>query len=385
MKLKISLSLALIASSVFVQSCSNSTESNNPHSSENPHAGGHHGGTEENILSADGVTYEKEIHLSNMHQFTFGGDNAEAYWSFDSNSLVFQTSNPKGGIQCDQIFVMNVDSDGTPSSTPPSRVSNGLGRTTCAYYMPGDSTVVYASTHLGDVNCPPVPERGVEGRYVWAIYPDFDIFETDLKGNVVNQLTDFEGYDAEATLSAQGDKIVFTSTRSGDLELYTCDIDGSNVFQITHDLGYDGGAFFSPDGEWLVWRSSRPKTDEEVKKYKDLLANDLVEPTDMELFVGRVDGTEIRQVTNLGGANWAPYFHPDGDKLLFSTNHHTGGFPFNIFMINIDGTGLTQITFDNAFDSFPMFSPDGKRLAFSSNRNNGRTRATNVFVADWNN
>jgi len=249
--------------------------------------------------------------------------------------------------------------------------------------MPGDTTVVFASTHLGSEECPPVPERGVEGRYVWPIYTDFEIFETDLEGNVLNQLTDRPGYDAEATLSPQGDKMVFTSTRTGDLELFTCDLDGSNVFQVTNELGYDGGAFFSPDGEWLVWRSSRPKTEEDIKKYKDLLAKDLVEPTDMELFIGRVDGTEIRQVTQLGGANWAPYFHPDGDKILFSSNHHTGGFPFNIFMINLDGTELTQVTFDNAFDSFPMFSPDGKRLAFSSNRNNGRTRSTNVFVANW--
>ncbi|MDA9835609.1 hypothetical protein N9C00_01495 [Flavobacteriales bacterium] len=377
MKLNIACVFAIVASSALTIGCSESPS--NPHS--NPHSGG--GEREENKLSEDSVTYEKEVHLSNMHQFTFGGDNAEAYWSFDSNSLVFQTSNPKGGIQCDQIFVMDVEADGTPSETPPRRVSNGLGRTTCAYYMPGDTTVVFASTHLGSEECPPVPERGVEGRYVWPIYPDFEIFETDLEGNVVNQLTDRPGYDAEATLSPQGDKMVFTSTRTGDLELFTCDLDGSNVFQVTDELGYDGGAFFSPDGEWLVWRSSRPKTEEDVKKYKDLLAKDLVEPTDMELFIGRVDGTEIRQVTQLGGANWAPYFHPDGDKILFSSNHHTGGFPFNIFMVNLDGTGLTQVTFDNAFDSFPMFSPDGKRLAFSSNRNNGRTRSTNVFVADW--
>ena len=147
------------------------------------------------------------------------------------------------------------------------------------------------------------------GEICFTIYPDYDIFETDLEGNVINQLTDLPGYDAEATVSPIGDKIVFTSTRSGDLELYTCDLDGSNLFQVTHELGYDGGAFFSPDGEWLVWRSSRPKTDEEIDKYKGLLEKDMVEPTNMELYVGRVDGTEIRQVTHLGGANWAPYFH----------------------------------------------------------------------------
>ena len=177
--------------------------------------------------------------------------------------------------------------------------------------------------------------------------------------------------------------MVFTSTRSGDLELYTCALDGSDVVQVTNELGYDGGAFFSPDGSQLIWRASRPKTDEEVAHYTELLAKGLVEPTAMELFIANADGTDARQLTDLGGANWAPYFHPDGDRVLFSSNHKTAAFPFNIFMINTDGTGLTQVTFDNAFDSFPMFSPDGKRIAFSSNRNNGRTRNTNVFVADW--
>lgn len=177
--------------------------------------------------------------------------------------------------------------------------------------------------------------------------------------------------------------MVFTSTRSGDLELYTCDLDGTNVIQVTSDLGYDGGAFFSPDGQKLIWRASRPKTEDEIVHYQELLSNGLVEPTEMELFIANIDGSDMRQLTDLGGANWAPYFHPNGEQVLFSSNHKTGSFPFNIFMINTDGTGLEQVTFDNAFDSFPMFSPDGKRIAFSSNRNNGRTRNTNVFLADW--
>jgi Tol biopolymer transport system component len=148
-------------------------------------------------------------------------------------------------------------------------------------------------------------------------------------------------------------------------------------------LGYDGGAFFSPDGEWLIWRASRPTTHEEVLNYQNLLAQNMVEPTAMELFIARTDGSDMRQLTSLGGANWAPFFHPDGKHVLFSSNHASGRFPFNIFMIAVDGEGLEQITFDEAFDSFPMFSPDGTKLAFSSNRNNGRTRSTNLFVADW--
>lgn len=349
-----------------------------PHG-EHPHGG--HGATEE---APEQKHYEQEAHLSNVRQFTFGGDNAEAYWAFGGDRLVFQASNPQWDAACDQIYVMNLDDDRTPSSTVPQQISTGLGRTTCSYFMPGDSLVVYASTHLGDEACPPVPERGPGGKYVWPIYPDYDIFVANLDGQIVQQLTDNPGYDAEATVSPQGDRMVFTSTRSGDLELYTCAIDGSDVQQVTDELGYDGGAFFSPDGEWLIWRASRPSTQEAQQEYKDLLDQGMVEPTDMELFMSRVDGSEMRQLTELGGANWAPYFHPSGEKVLFSSNHHTGGFPFNIFMLDLNTGELEQITYDSAFDSFPMFSPDGKYLAFSSNRNNGRTRNTNVFVAEWN-
>ena len=332
--------------------------------------------------TADPLIYPQEKHFKSLKQLTYGGDNAEAYWSFGDEALVFQSNNPKWGVNCDQIYVMNLPG-GKVDTIPPQMVSTGKGRTTCAYFMPGDTSIVYASTHLDDENCPPVPERK-EGRYVWPIYAGYDIFEADLDGNIMRKLTDEPGYDAEATLSPNGDKIVFTSTRSGDLELYTMNIDGSDVKQITSDLGYDGGAFFSPDGSKIVWRASRPKTDEEVAKYKGLLEEGLVEPTNMELFVANADGSDARQITDLGNANWAPFFHPSGEKILFSSNHNSQrGFPFNLFMINLDGTGLEQVTFDEAFDSFPMFSYDGKYLVFASNRNNGRTRDTNLFIAEW--
>jgi|TARA_B100000768_G_C11282777_1_gene379690 dipeptidyl aminopeptidase/acylaminoacyl peptidase len=331
----------------------------------------------------DSLRYNGEDHFSGFRQLTYGGDNAEAYWSFGNDKLVFQANNPSWGTGCDQIFTLELDDEFTPTSVPPSQISSGLGRTTCAYFMPGDTSVVFASTHLADTLCPAVPPRGPKGEYVWPIYEGYDIFTYDLDGNMQSQLTDLPGYDAEATVSPKGDRMVFTSTRSGDLELYTCNIDGTDVIQVTDELGYDGGAFFSPDGSQLIWRASRPKTAEEVMHYQTLLDKGLVEPTAMELFIGNADGSNARQLTDLGGANWAPFFHPSGTKILFSSNHHTGGFPFNIFMINTDGSGLKQISFDSAFDSFPMFSPDGKRLAFSSNRNNGRTRNTNVFVVNW--
>ncbi len=329
---------------------------------------------------ADSLKYEQEVHLQNVRQLTFGGDNAEAYWSYDSNKLIFQSNNPDWGVDCDQIFTMDI-SDKKPGFEPPM-VSTGKGRTTCAFFLPGDSTFVYASTHAQGLSCPTPPER--TDAYVWPIYDSYDIYKADMDGNIIAKLTDSPSYDAEPTVSPQGDKIVFTSDRSGDLELYIMDTDGSNVIQITDELGYDGGAFFSPDGTKLIFRASRHETEEEIAKYKSLLKQGLVEPTNMELFIVNVDGTGLKQITDLGNANWAPYFHPSGEKIVFSSNHKSKrGFPFNIFMINIDGTGLKQITFDDTFDSFPMFSPDGKKIVFSSNRHNGGNRDTNVFVADW--
>ena len=329
------------------------------------------------------VHYTEEKHLTNVKQLTFGGDNAEAYFSFDDSKLVFQLKNPEVGIDCDQIYILDYNTHDMKKSMPPM-VSTGLGRTTCSYFMPGDTTVLYASTHLGNKDCPKEPEKREDGAYVWPVYADFDIFVADLDGNIIKQLTEESGYDAEATVSAQGDKIVFTSDRTGDLELFTMDIDGSNVKQITFGLGYDGGAFFSPDGTKLIFRSSRPTTDEAIAEYKQLLSEGLVKPTEMELFICNVDGSDLIQITKLGGANWAPFFHPSGKKVIFSSNHaNEKGFPFNLYMINIDGANLEQVTFDGVFDAFPMFSYDGKKLVFSSNRNNGGTRATNLFIADW--
>ncbi len=332
--------------------------------------------------SEETTHYKDETHLKNVRQLTNGDDNAEAYWSFNSDALVFQTNQKAWGYECDQICYFPL-SDGDMFSKQPQQISTGKGRTTCSYFLPGDSLIIYSSTHLAGENCPLEPER-TKDKYVWPVYESFDIFVADLKGNVVAQLTNEPGYDAEPTVSPKGDKIVFTSTRSGDLELYTMNIDGSDVKQVTNELGYDGGAFFSPDGTKLVFRASRPKSEEDIKKYKELLAEGLVEPSDMEIFICNVDGSDLKQVTDLGRANWAPFYHPSGKKILFSTNHSSLlPWKFNIFMINEDGTGLEQITYDDTFDAFPMFSPDGKKLVWCSNRNNGDTRNTNIFVADW--
>ena len=329
------------------------------------------------------LIYPEERNFNKMVQLTDGGDNAEAYWSFDDNHLVFQSNYDKWGVQCDQIFVTEWQADNMKKNKP-AMVSTGMGRTTCSYFLPGDSTIVYASTHKGNESCPEEPGHRADGKYVWPIYPDFDIYVTNLKGEIIKELTNTPGYDAEATVSPKGDKIVFTSMRTGDLELYTMNIDGSDVKQITDELGYDGGAFFSPDGSQLIFRSSRPKTEEEIKTYKDLLAQNLVMPTEMELYICNADGSDLRQLTDLGQANWCPFFHPSGKKVIFSSNHEAErGFPFNLYMINTDGTGLKRITHDKTFDAFPVFSNDGKYLVFSSNRNNKGTRETNLFVAEW--
>ena len=329
------------------------------------------------------LIYPQEVHFENMKQLTFGGENAEAYWSFDDSKLIFQATNEKWGQSCDQIYIIDTNNYNLNNEMP-KMVSLGLGRTTCSYFMPGDSTIIYASTHLEDAKCPHVPERRVNGKYVWPIYDSYDIFIADLDGNIVSQLTDTPGYDAEATVSPTGDKIVFTSIRSGDLELYTCNIDGSEIRQVTNQLGYDGGAFFSHDGKKLVFRASRPKNKEEIEEYKALLSNGLVQPTKMEIYICNVDGSDLRQVTSLGDANWSPFFHPSNEKIIFCSNHESiMGFPFNLYMIDIDGNNLEQITYDEKFASFPVFSNDGKKITFSSNRNNGGTRNTNVFIANW--
>ena len=322
----------------------------------------------------DSLRLPQEKHFKNLKQLTFGGENAEAYFSSDGKQLIFQST--REGHDCDQIYTMNIDGSNA------KLVSTGDGRTTCSYFFPGQKRILYSSTHLGDKKCPPKPDysRG----YVWAIYPTYDIFTAKPDGSDLKQLTNTPGYDAESTITLDGKKIVFTSMRDGDLDIYTMDADGKNVRRLTNELGYDGGPFWSYDGKQIVYRAYHPETEEQKADYLGLLKQNLIRPTTLEIWVMNADGSNKRQVTRNGKANFGPYFFPDGKRIIFASNmDDPKGRNFDLYKINVDGTGLERITYNETFDGFPMFSPDGKKIVFASNRNAKVQGETNVFIADW--
>jgi Tol biopolymer transport system component len=316
----------------------------------------------------------EEKHLANIRQITHGGDNAEAYFSASGKQLTFQST--RNGRACDQQYTMNVD------GTNVKRISNGQGKTTCGYFFANDKKIFYASTFAVDTACPAKldPSKG----YVWGLDP-FDIYTANADGSGLKALTQNHVYTAEGTLSPDGRSIVFTSLKDGDLEIYTMDVDGKNVRRLTLTPGYDGGAFFSPDSKKIVYRANHP-TDSALKDYQALLAQRIVRPTHMEIWVMNADGSDQHQVTNLGGANFAPFFTPDGKKIIFSSNYkkpHSSDF--NLYLVDLDGKNLEQITFDPGFDGFPQFSPDGKQLVWVAHRNAAGEREVNIFIADWKN
>lgn len=328
------------------------------------------------VSPKDDLTVEGEKHFKNIKQLTFGGENAEAYFSSDGKELIFQSK--RDGRGCDQIYLMNADGSNV------KMISSGEGRTTCSYFLKGGKRILYASTFQGGKDCPPNPD--FSKGYVWAIYPEYDIYTAKRDGTDIKKLTDTKGYDAEATVSPDGKKIIFTSERDGDLELYSMDANGKNLKRLTNEVGYDGGAFYSPDSKQIVYRASHPKTEAETKRYKELLAQHLIVPTTFEVWTMNHDGSNKRQVTKLNTASFAPFFTPDGKRIIFCTNYFATDQRkrnFDLAVINVDGTGLERITFNETFDGFPMFSPDGKRIVFASNRNAKNQGDTNVFIADW--
>jgi len=341
----------------------------------------------ESVVSASST----ERHLANIRQVTFGRQNAEAYFSFSGTKLIFQSTNnwmkdssafpgkpAASGLGCYQIYVMDMESETV------HLVSTGKGATTCGYFFPGDSRVLYSSTHAAGPECPPKPKR--DGAYRWAL-DDYDVYSANLDGQDMQRLTASPGYDAEATISPDGKTVVWTSVKDGDLDLYTMNLDGSNIHRLTDDVGYDGGAFFSPDSKKIVYRAVHPTDPSQVAKYKELLAQRLIEPGQLEIFVMNADGSGKKQVTTTGASNFSPYFHPDGTRIIFSSNIETrgeGGRPsFHLYLVREDGTGLERLTMEGHFNSFPMFSPDGKRLVWVSDRNAKEPGEFNVFLADW--
>ena len=323
----------------------------------------------EETAPAEGV----ERHLASLRQLTDGGENAEAYFSFDASRLIFQTT--REGVPCDQIHTMALDGSDL------RMVSTGDGRTTCGYFFPGGDRILYASTHIGATECPPPPS--FELGYVWAIYDSYDIFTAAPDGTELTRITDTPGYDAEATIGPDG-RVVFTSVRDGDMEIYSMNGDGSDVRRLTDRQGPDGGPFFSADGSKIVFRGREIPDGPEYDDYKRLLDEGLWRPTELELYVMDADGSNLKQVTNLGGASFGPFWHPDGERIIFSSNfHNPSGRNFDLFIINEDGSGLERLTFGEEFDGFPMFTPDGRTLVFASNRNASAEGDTNVFIADW--
>lgn len=319
------------------------------------------------------VLYPGEDHLANVRQLTFGGENAEAYFSSDGDELIFQST--RGDRQCDAIYRMDADGSNV------RQVSSGEGATTCSFIAPDGEAIIYASTHLGGPECPPKPD--MSQGYVWPLYESYDIFRADPDGSNLVRLTDAPGYDAEGVYSPQGDKIVFTSVRSGDLELYQMNPDGTGVEQLTDMPGYDGGAFFSRDGEWIVWRASRPEG-EALADYEALLADGLVRPGKLEIFIMNLEDREPIQLTDNGAANFGPYWHPDGEHVIFVSNmDDPKGRDFDLYLIDVETRELERVTHFPGFDGFPMFSYDGSKLVFASNRNNAVRGETNVFIADW--
>jgi Tol biopolymer transport system component len=315
-----------------------------------------------------------EKHLGSIRQLSFGGENAEAYFSFNGKKLIFQSTRPP--YQCDQIFTMDLD------GTNVKLLSTGTGRTTCGYFLPGDQRILFSSTHKGGNDCPPRPD--MSRGYVWALYKDFDIYTAGVDGSGLKALTRTPGYDAEATVSPDGKRIVFTSVRDGDLEIYSMKLDGSDVRRLTQEKGYDGGAFYSPDSRSIVYRAHHPTEPKDVERYTMLLDQGLIEPRALEIMVMGADGSNKRQVTSNGKANFAPYFHPNGRQIIFASNmHDPRGRNFDLYLINVDGTGLERVTFNDTFDGFPMFNRDGSKLVFASNRHSAQAGETNIFIADW--
>lgn len=316
----------------------------------------------------------QEKHLRNIRQLTFGGQNAEAYWSSDGKQIVYQTRQPQWPDE--QIMVMNADGSGK------RLVSTGKGRCTCGYFTPDMQWIYFSSTH--DKNEGAQPPIDHSKGYVWMVNPQFSLWKSRPDGSELTKVLDKDTYVAETTISPKRSEFFFTSLHEGDLEVYRADLSGKGIKRLTKNIGYDGGPFVSWDGEWVVYRRYTLKSQAEVDEYKSLLKSHLVRPGKLEVWIMDRNGNRNQQVTNLGCASFAPFLHPDGKRIIFSSNFgDKKGREFELWMIGVDGRGLERITYSPDFDGFPMFSRDGKKIVWASNRNGSVRGETNVFVADW--
>ena len=333
--------------------------------------------------AGDGIRQQPsdDRHMSNLRQLTFEGDNGEAYFSGDGRQLIFQSN--RGGFGCDKIWTMDID------GANKRMVSPDHGAHTCSFFYPGSLKIMFASTSHLDGACPPKPELPAGIRYAWPLYP-YDIFRANADGSGLERLTDNPGYDAEPIISADGDKIVFGSQRDGDFDVYIMDADGGNLKRLTDSVGYDGGPWISRDGKRVVWRAWHPQTEAEKAQWRNNMENNFVQSTPLDIWVMNSDGSGKKRLTDNGATNWAPSWHPDGERIVFSSNmddwredYQAYGHNFELYLIYRDGSGLERLTYNKVFDSFPMFSPDGRKLVFGANRNPDKPRATDIFIADW--
>lgn len=319
-------------------------------------------------------------HLANVTQLTFEGDNGEAYFSWDGKKLIWQSS--RGGYACDKIWTMNID------GSDKRMVSPDHGAHTCSFFFP-DGRIIFASTSHNPGDCPPKPKTPKGARYVWPLYP-YDIFTANADGSGLKKITDNQKYDAEPIVSSDGKQIVFGSQREGNFDVYVMNADGSNLRRLTDRTGYNGGPWFSPDGRKIVWRAWYPETEAEKAQWKDSMENNYILAYPLDLWVMDADGSNKTMILHNGATNFAPSWHPDGKRIIFSSNMDDWhedikqyGHNFELYLISIDGTGLERITFNKVFDSFPMFSTDGKKLVWASNRNPQKPHETDIFIADW--
>lgn len=322
-------------------------------------------------------------YLTNIRQLTFEGRRAgEGYFSADGTKMVFQSEREEGNPFY-QIYLMDLETGDQ------ERISPGMGKTTCAWIHPDGKRVLFASTHT-DPKSKELQEAEIKDRatsrvrkYSWDYDENYDLWEYTLADKSLKNLTKTRGYDAEGGWSPDGKQLVFASNRAAYekelskedaerlqvdkqyfMDIYVSDADGQNVKRLTDVAGYDGGPFFSADGKRICWRRFTPKGDV------------------AEVWTMNTDGRDARPITKLGAMSWAPYFHPSGDYLIFTTN--LNGFAnFELYIVDAAGKhDPVRVTTTDGFDGLPVFTPDGKKLSWTTGRtSNGQSQ---IFLADWN-